>query len=313
MTATTQIISSNRKTTTTQKRNRPMTWLERSVDGASEITPYESSLFKDGKVDFKNYVGVNELFTKLSDEAKLGVDVAYADYQTSLIHLLKHCYGYFYALKNDTERYHSDIKQIDQAIRSSNLNSNSNNPLEMKIIKLAWGHNKNVDRRRLSTYAKTLTHAWCKGEVDAHTDEYGSVKPEHFFEEVMSYGGVQAFSRQSKTSLHKKAQLTKEGYDNIEQKKRAHLREALTTGTLKWGEQKRKLPTANMVLKKESTKVGQHPPKTRDGTRVIFFCEWEEATEQYKIYNLWDASAKKSAVVKAAELSTFKYFLTGKD
>lgn len=313
MTATTQIISSNRKTTTSQKRNRPMTWLERSVDGASEVTPFESSLFKDGKVDFKNYVGVTELFTKLSDEAKLGVDVAYADYQTSLIHLLKHCYGYFYALKNNTERYHSDIKQIDQAIRSSNLNSNSNNPLEMKIIKLAWGHDENVDRRRLSTYAKTLTHAWCKGEMDAHTDEYGSVKPEHFFEEVMSYGGVQAFSRQSKTSLYEKAQLAEEGYTSIEEKKRAYLREALTTGTLEWGEKERELPKANIVLKKESVKVGQHPPKTRDGSRVLLYLEWEEAKEQYKLHQYWDASDKKNAVVKAAELSMFSYFLKRKD
>ena len=293
MPATTQIISSNLKTTTAKNDSRSRSMVQRSVDGASEITSFESSLFKDGKVDFKNYVGVNELFTKLSDEARLGVDVAYADYQTSLIHLLKHCYGYFYALKNNAERYQSDIKQIDQAIRSSNLKSNSNNPLEMKIIKLAWGHNRNVDRRRLSTYAKTLTHAWCKGEVDAHTDEYGSVKPEHFFEEVMSYGGVQAFSRKSTTSLHQKAQLEKEGYANIEEKKRAHLREALSTGTLEWGEQTRKLPKANIVLKKESVKVGQHPSKTRDGTRVIFFCEWEEANEQYKIYNLWMLQPKK--------------------
>ena len=77
MPATTQIISSNLKTTTSQKRQSlNVLWIERSVDGASEITPFESSLFKDGKVDFKNYVEESELFTKLSDEAKLGVDVA---------------------------------------------------------------------------------------------------------------------------------------------------------------------------------------------------------------------------------------------
>ena len=75
---------------------------------ADALTDFDKSLFKNGNVDFKNYIGVQQLFDKFRDEAQI-VDVRFADYQQSLLHLLKHCYGYMYALKTNSERHETDI------------------------------------------------------------------------------------------------------------------------------------------------------------------------------------------------------------
>ena len=97
------------------------------------LTDFDKSLFKNGNVDFENYIGVQQLFDKFRDEATNGVDVRFADYQKSLVHLLKHCYGYMYALKTDSERYNTDIKVINNAISGLNKTSNANNELSAKI------------------------------------------------------------------------------------------------------------------------------------------------------------------------------------
>ena len=103
----------------------------KAKEEADALTDFDKSLFKNGNVDFKNYIGVQQLFDKFSSEAEI-VDVRFADYQQSLLHLLKHCYGYMYALKTDSERHETDIKHINNVISGLNKTSNKNNPLSAK-------------------------------------------------------------------------------------------------------------------------------------------------------------------------------------
>jgi hypothetical protein len=225
-------------------------------------TDFDKSLFANGYVDFENYIGVNELFSKFTDEARNGVDVSFAGYQKSLLHLLKHCYGYMYALKTDSERYTSDIKYINAAISGLNRSSNKNNPLSTKIVKLVWAHER-IDRRRISTYAKVLDNAWCKGVVDKHTDSKGSVLPKHFEREVMSKGGINTFSRQSAASIQRQSALEAEGYANLAEKKIDVVNKAIKDGTFEWDGKTLSMP-------KDIEPFPTKPNTLRDGALLLF-------------------------------------------
>ena len=198
---------------------------------ADALTDFDKSLFKNGNVDFKNYIGVQQLFDKFRDEAQI-VDVRFADYQQSLLHLLKHCYGYMYALKTNSERHETDIKHINSAISGLNKTSNKGNPLSAKIVKLVF--RDSVDRKRISTYAKLLDNAWCKGEVDDYTDDNGAVLPQYFEKEVMAYGGINNFSRMSANAIEKQQQLKAEGYNSLSEKKIDAFRNAVKTEQFSW-------------------------------------------------------------------------------
>lgn len=226
------------------------------------LTDFDKSLFKNGNVDFENYIEVTELFSKFNEEAMNGVDVRFSDYQKSLLHLLKHCYGYMYELKTNSERYTNDIQHINSAISGLNRSSNTNNSLSAKIIKLVWRHER-VDRRRISTYAKVLDNAWCKGEVDNTTDKKGSLLPKYFEKEVLSYGGINNFSRQSANSIQKQKELEAEGYSSLAEKKIAYLDDALTKGTFEWEGKSCAMPKAKFTIPTESN-------NQRDGELTLF-------------------------------------------
>ncbi len=256
-------------------------------------TDFDKSLFKNGYVDFENYIGVTELFSKFTDEAQNGVDVRFADYQKSLLHLLKHCYGYMYALKTDSDRYTADIKVINSAISGLNRSSNKNNPLSAKIIKLVWAH-ETVDRRRISTYAKVLDNAFCKGVVDKHTDSRGSVLPKHFEREVMDYGGINSFSRQSATSIQRQTELEAEGYKKLSDKKIDCITDAIDKGTFKWEGKTVSLP--------KTTKTFPTEPNTeRDGALTLFLVRNDRKNEcLVPIYRL-----KGESFIDKAKLAMF--------
>ncbi len=236
---------------------------------SASATDFDKSLFEGGNVDFESYIDAEELFSKFTYEAQNGVDVRFADYQKSLLHLLKHCYGYMYALKTDSERYTKDIKYIDFQINGFNRSSNKGNPLSSKIIKLVWRHNK-IDRRLISTYAKVLDNAWCKGVVDKHTDSKGSVLPKHFEREVMSKGGINRFSRQSAKSIERQNELEAEGYLSLSEKKIDVVNKAIKEGTFKWEGKSYPMPTPKTVFPTE-------PSSQRDGALMLFLVRNDRA------------------------------------
>lgn len=261
------------------------------------LTDFDKSLFKNGNVDFENYIGVQQLFDKFRNEATNGVDVRFADYQKSLVHLLKHCYGYMYALKTDSERYNTDIKVINNAISGLNKTSNANNPLSAKIIKMIW--QKQIDRKRTSTYAKVLENAWCRGVVDSTTDSKGRLLPKHF-ERVVLDSGIVDFSRETANSIANAQQLEKEGYTSLADKKLCHVEDAISSGEFEWNGNKVAMPKPKFTF---SVKGNASFNSTRDGAVLSFLCKYDEKNENLvPIYAYGD---EQSELMSKTKLTLF--------
>ena len=241
---------------------------------ADALTDFDKSLFKNGNVDFKNYIGVQQLFDKFRDEAQI-VDVRFADYQQSLLHLLKHCYGYMYALKTNSERHETDIKHINSAISGLNKTSNKGNPLSAKIVKLVF--RDSVDRKRISTYAKLLDNAWCKGEVDDYTDDNGAVLPQYFEKEVMAYGGINNFSRMSANAIEKQQQLKAEGYNSLSEKKIDAFRNAVKTEQFSWYDNGISMPKIKNRFVFDDNKMNAYG----DGEFVCFLASYDRQAQSF--------------------------------
>ena len=261
------------------------------------LTDFDKSLFENGNVDFENYIGVQQLFDKFRDEATNGVDVRFADYQKSLVHLLKHCYGYMYALKTDSERYNTDIKVINNAISGLNKTSNANNPLSAKIIKMIW--QKQIDRKRTSTYAKVLENAWCRGVIDSTTDSKGRLLPKHF-ERVVLDSGIVDFSRETANSIANAQQLEKEGYTSLAHKKLCHVEDAISSGEFEWNGNKVAMPKPKFTF---SVKGNASFNSTRDGKVLSFLCKYDEKNENLvPIYAYGD---EQSELMSKTKLTLF--------
>lgn len=267
------------------------------------LTDFDKSLFKNGNVDFKNYIGVQQLFDKFRDEATNGVEVRFADYQQSLLHLLKHCYGYMYALKTDSERHETDVKHINSAISGLNKTSNKNNSLSAKIVKLAF--RDSVDRKRISTYAKLLDNAWCKGEVDDYTDDNGAVLPKHFEKIVMSNGGINNFSRMSANAIERAKQLKAEGYNSLSEKKIDALREGFRTKQFTWYDNGTHMPLTKTRVSFDDNSFNRG---LGDGSVVCYLMKWERDTSSFVPLNRF-LQNENDGVVEKAEMATFDLWL----
>ena len=216
------------KATETKALNEAIAAVENTAAN-DELASFEVELFTSGEIDFENYVEPTTLFELLGAQVKSDVETGYINYQQSLLQVLQHCYGYFYLLKTDTDRYKSDIKKIDAAIRGFNRNSNKSNSLSSKIVKLAWQGTK-IDRRRISEYAKLIDTAWKKGDYEEHvTDGKGRLLPSHFSNEVTLGGGINRFARIS--SSKESAALSSAGYKSKEATKLEWARAAISSAT----------------------------------------------------------------------------------
>ena len=267
-----------------------------SEDEAAKVehSEFEKSLFVGGQVDWVSYIDREKLFEAFNYEAVNTVDVRFSSYQKGLLHLLQHCYSYFYALKTDSERYSRDIKDIDNAISSMNLSSNKKNALEVKIIKLVW-KGTNIDRRRISTYANLLKNAWCKGEVKAGvTDEKGSILPSQFSKQIEVHGGINQFSRQSAAFLRKQAELQKSGYTNSKDRNIDLVRDAIRSGVFRYNDYE-------LTLKEVATLV----PSTdffnncSDGEVIVTLCTWDRSSSELKLRYCFGQDNKDGVVDKA--------------
>ena len=268
---------------------------------ADALTDFDKSLFKNGNVDFKNYIGVQQLFDKFRDEAQI-VDVRFADYQQSLLHLLKHCYGYMYALKTNSERHETDIKHINSAISGLNKTSNKGNPLSAKIVKLVF--RDSVDRKRISTYAKLLDNAWCKGEVDDYTDDNGAVLPQYFEKEVMAYGGINNFSRMSANAIEKQQQLKAEGYNSLSEKKIDAFRNAVKTEQFSWYDNGISMPKIKNRFVFDDNKMNAYG----DGEFVCFLASYDRQAQSFIPLSAYRQD-EADGIVDKAELGAFDTWL----
>ncbi len=264
-----------------------------------EPTDFEKQLFVGNTVDFESYIECNALFKALNTEALCGVDVRYANYQHSLVHLLQHCYGYFYTLKKNSERYETDIKEINSAIAASNLRSNKNNSLSTKIVKLAWKGTK-IDRRRIYNYSKLLDNAWCKGKVDSYTDKDGCMLPKFFSEAVMIYGGISSFSRMSQSKVESQHQLEKEGYKNNNEKSIDVIRDAIKNGEFVYNDKR-----INITCPHSLPSNHAFSKKFRDGERVCLLVKWDLEKEEFKLVYHYSED-NSDGVVDKAELELYK-------
>ena len=268
---------------------------------ADALTDFDKSLFKNGNVDFKNYIGVQQLFDKFRDEAQI-VDVRFADYQQSLLHLLKHCYGYMYALKTNSERHENDVKHINNVISGLNKTSNKGNPLSAKIVKLVF--RDSVDRKRISTYAKLLDNAWCKGEVDDYTDDNGAVLPQYFEKEVMAYGGINNFSRMSANAIEKQQQLKAEGYNSLSEKKIDAFRNAVKTEQFSWYDKGITMPKIKNRFVFDDNKMNAYG----DGEFVCFLASYDRQAQSFIPLSAYRQD-EADGIVDKAELGAFDIWL----
>ena len=273
----------------------------KATEEADALTDFDKSLFKNGNVDFKNYIGVQQLFDKFSSEAEI-VDVRFADYQQSLLHLLKHCYGYMYALKTNSERHETDIKHINSAISGLNKTSNKGNPLSAKIVKLVF--RDSVDRKRISTYAKLLDNAWCKGEVDDYTDDNGAVLPQYFEKEVMAYGGINNFSRMSANAIEKQQQLKAEGYNSLSEKKIDAFRNAVKTEQFSWYDNGISMPKIKNRFVFDDNKMNAYG----DGEFVCFLASYDRQAQSFIPLSAYRQD-EADGIVDKAELGAFDIWL----
>jgi hypothetical protein len=271
-----------------------------SSSKAAEPTDFEKSLFVDGVVDWKNYKGIDELFDLFNAEAVNGVDVRYASYQDGLLHLLQHCYGYFYSLKHDSERYQEDIKSINHSISSVNLSSNKANPLEVKIIKLVWKGTQ-ISRSRISAYANILKNAWCKGPIEKNvTDNDGRVLPSVLAKQVKLYGGLESYSRQSQAQLNDAEHLRKSGYTNSKDRKIDIVRDAMTKGEFVYNDEKLQMAELGRL-----TCDGFAPDSFRDGERFLVLGTWDAKKCEININATFEED-KPDGVVNKAELQFYE-------
>lgn len=274
----------------------------KAKEEADALTDFDKSLFKNGNVDFKNYIGVQQLFDKFRDEATNGVEVRFADYQQSLLHLLKHCYGYMYALKTDSERHETDIKHINNVISGLNKTSNKGNPLSAKIVKLVF--RDSVDRKRISTYAKLLDNAWCKGEVDDYTDDNGAVLPQYFEKEVMARGGINNFSRMSANAIEKQQQLKAEGYNSLSEKKIDAFRNAVKTEQFSWYDNGITMPKIKNRFVFDDNKMNAYG----DGEFVCFLASYDRQAQSFIPLSAYRQDGA-DGIVDKAELGAFDLWL----
>jgi hypothetical protein len=261
-------------------------------------TDFEKTLFADNTVDFESYIECNALFKIFNEEALGSVDVRYANYQQSLLHLLQHCYGYFYALKSDSERYEKDIKYINSAIAASNLRSNKGNSLSSKIVKLAWKGSE-VDRRKLSSYSKLLDNAWCKSRTNHHTDKNGAVLPKHFSEDVMDHGGISSYSRMSAAYLKKQKDLEAEGYECLGDKQIDLMRDAIQREAFTYADQTIKL-TCSPRLPSDNN----FSQELRDGDRICALLKWDLDNSEFRVVETYN-EGDKDGVVDKVELALY--------
>ena len=273
---------------------------ENEPDFRKAETDWESSLFNNlnRSVDFESYIECDALFEALNEEALGSVDVRYANYQQSLLHLLQHCYGYFYTLKSNSERYEKDIKYINSAISASNLRSNKSNSLSAKIIKLAWKGSK-VDRRKLSSYSKLLDNAWCKSKTNHHTDKNGAVLPKHFSEDVMSHGGISSYSRMSAAYLKKQKDLEAEGYDCLGDKQIDLMRDAIQREAFTYANQTIKLTCSSRLPSNNN-----FSQKLRDGDRICALLKWDLDNSEFRVVETYN-EGDKDGVVDKVELALY--------
>ena len=271
-----------------------------SSSKAAEPTDFEKSLFVDGVVDWESYKELDELFGLFGAEARDVVDIRYASYQDGLLHLLQHCYGYFYSLMHDSERYQRDIKEINNAISSENISSNKANALEVKIIKLVW-KGARIDKRRISTYANLLKNAWCKGKYDeGTTDSKGSILPSQFTKQVKLYGGINNFSRESVEQLRKQEELEKAGYKCNKDRKIDIARDAISAGVFKYNDYELQLKDLGTLSPSSAFFDG-----LRDGATVVTLCSWDRKQSKLVVRCAFDQNAK-DGVVDKAELQFFE-------
>ena len=259
---------------------------------------FEKALFEDNTVDFESYIECDALFKTLNEEALGSVDVRYANYQKSLLHLLQHCYGYFYALKSNSERYEKDIKLINSAIASSNLRSNKGNSLSAKIIKLAWKGSK-VDRKKLSNYSKLLDNAWCKSRTNHHTDKNGAVLPKHFSEDVMEQGGISSYSRMSAAHQKKQKALEAEGYDCLGDKQIDLMRDAIQREAFTYADK-----TIDLMYSARLPSDNDFSQELRDGERICALLKWDLDNNEFRVVDTY-RETDKDGVVDKAELTLY--------
>jgi len=207
---------------------------EIAIENSKDRTDFEKSLFRNEKgiVDFENYVFAPVLFPLLAEEVLSGVEKNYSDYKESLLHVLQHCYGYYYMLMTttDKDRRKAEVKYINEAIEDMNKTSNVNNALYGKIIKLAW-RDSDIGSKRISTYGSLLNNAFTKGElIDGRTDDDGRILPEYFSEAVVNSGGISSFSRISKETVLKSEKLKSEGFQTEGEKALKLAKEAVELG-----------------------------------------------------------------------------------
>ena len=252
---------------------------------------WESSLFsnRDKSVDFESYINAEKLF----DALKEGVDrseVFFANHQEGLLHILQHCYGYFYMLKNDKDRRAKDLKWIDSQIEKMNQSSNLKNSLHTKIIKLAWRHT-DIDRKRISNYANLLNNAYTKGsEIEGKTDDDGCIRPKYFCEVVLDYGGISAFSRMSKSAIRESQDLNRQGFKNTRERDIRDITEAIDKGEFSmFGE---KEPIAEIDFREKLKKLG-------DGEFGIVLVRKDKAKGAIEpLYTNSDAGITESVLLK---------------
>lgn len=257
---------------------------------------FEKKLFETGEVDYRTYIEVKRLFEAFNEEAKSGVDIRYHDYQECLLTLLLHCYGYFYTLMTDTERYRKDIEVINSRIRPFNKNSNKDNSLSSKIIKLVW--NGQLDRKRISTYSKVLDNAWVKGKPSHYTDRDGRVLPEFFVADIRSHGGINDYSRLSKGELDNKARLEKEGYTCAREKKLDKAGQILRSEKLIYNDKAFKI---SPPFKAQA--VSPDFSNFHDGEIFTCLAKWDEQNSQVGIFAFYE---EKDSITEKAKLTFYE-------
>ena len=205
-----------------------------AIENSRDRSEFEKSLFQNEKgiVDFQNYVYAPVLFPLLTKEVLQGAEKKYSAYKDSLLHVLQHCYGYYYMLMTTTDknRRKVEVKYINECIEDMNKTSNINNALYGKIIKLAW-RDSGISSKRISTYGSLLNNAFTKGDlIDGKTDDEGRILPEHFSEAVAKTGGISAFSRVNKESALRSEKLKSEGFQTEGEKALELAKKAIISG-----------------------------------------------------------------------------------
>lgn len=274
-----------------------------SYKATVERTNFEKSLFVGGVVDWKSYKEADQLFPLFSTEAVDSIEVRFASYQDGLLHLLQHCYGYFYMLKHDSERFEKDIKGIDDAISSMNISSNKGNALEVKIIKLAW-RGVNIDRRRVSAYANLIKNAWCKGQCkNGVTDEAGSILPEKFVEQVKLHGGITSFSRTSSDKDRVVELLNKQGYSSESERKLDLARQAIYSGEFKYADR-----TVEIKPPLKFTSKSADLSNLRNGEVFAVMGKWDSAKYEFNVHAYFKEDAR-DGIVNRAELEFYNIMM----